>query len=66
MTSRVNRFLFATGNGLGTLWWATIAFVLGFVGILGLSKGSWWAAILLVLALLLAYGALRSFRKGDR
>ena len=65
MSSRVDRFLFATGGGLGTLWWGTGAFILGFAGILGLSKGAWWAVILLVPACLLAYGAWRSFRKGD-
>jgi len=65
VSSRVDRFLFSTGNGLGTLWWGTIAFILGFAGILGLSKGAWWAAILLVGACVLAYGAWRSFQKGD-
>jgi hypothetical protein len=63
---RVDRFLFSTGNGLGALWWGTVAFILGFAAILGLSKGAWWAAVLLVPACLLAYGAWRSFGKGER
>ena len=66
MTSRTDRFLFSTGDGLGALWWATVAFILGFAGILGLAKGTWWAGFLLVPALLLAYQASRSFGKRER
>ncbi len=66
MSSRTDRFLFASGDGVGALWWATVAFILGFAGILGLIKGAWWAAFLLVPAFLLAYQASRSFNRGER
>ena len=65
MTSQVDRFLFGT-EGVGALWWATLAFILGFVGILGLVKGAWWAGFLLLPAFVLAVQASRSFGKGDR
>jgi hypothetical protein len=66
VTSRADRFLFSTGDGVGALWWAIIAFILGFAGILGLIKGAWWAGFLLVPACLLAYQASRSFNRGER
>jgi len=65
VTSRIDRFLFSTGDGLGALWWATVAFILGFAGILGLVKGAWWAGFLLVPSLLLGYQASRSFGKRE-
>jgi membrane protein implicated in regulation of membrane protease activity len=65
VSSRVDRFLFSTGDGLGTLWFGTGAFILGFAAILGLVKGAWWTALLLVPACALAYQAWRSFEKGD-
>ena len=66
MSSRINKFLFGDGGGLGTLWFGTGAFILGFAGILGLTKGAWWAAILLVPALVLAALAWSSFGKAGR
>lgn len=66
MTSRVDRFLFGTGDSLGPLWFGTGAFILGFAAILGLVKGAWWAAILLLPAWALAYQAWRSFDRGER
>ena len=65
MSSRVDRFLFSTGDGLGALWWGTGAFILGFAAILGLVKGAWWAGFLLLPAWWLAYRAWRSFDKGE-
>jgi hypothetical protein len=61
VTSRIDRFLFSTGDGVGALWWATVAFILGFAAILGLVKGIWWAAFLLIPACMLALQASRSF-----
>ena len=55
MTSRIDRFLFGTG-----------AFILGFAAILGLVKGTWWTAALLLPAWVLAYQAWRSFDRGAR
>ena len=66
MSSRTERFLFSTGGGLGALWWATVAFILGLAAILGLVKGAWWAGFLLVPACVLAYQASRSFNRGER
>ncbi len=66
MTSSTDRFLFSTGDGLGALWWAIFAFILGFAGILGLIKGDWWWAFLLIPAAMLAYQASRSFNKVER
>ena len=66
MTSRIDRFLFSTGDGLGALWFGTGAFILGFAAILGLVKGAWWTAFLLLPAWVLAYQAWRSFDKGER
>ncbi len=66
MTSRIDRFLFGGGDTLGPLWWATGAFILGFAAILGLVKGTWWTAVLLLPAWVLAYQAWRSFDKGER
>ena len=66
MTSRADRFLFSTGDGVGALWWAILAFILGFAGILGLIKGAWWAGFLLVPACLLAWRASHSFNRGER
>jgi membrane protein implicated in regulation of membrane protease activity len=63
---RVDRFLVGSGGGLGTLWFGTSAFILGFAAILGLVKGVWWTAILLVPACVLAYQAWRSFDRGER
>jgi len=65
VTSQIDRFLFGT-EGIGALWWAMLAFILGFVGILGLVKGAWWAAFLLVPASVLAVQASRSFGRSDR
>jgi hypothetical protein len=66
VTSRVDRFLFGAGDSLGPLWFGTGAFILGFAAILGLVKGAWWTAVLLVPALVLAYQAWRSFDRGER
>jgi hypothetical protein len=66
VSSRTDRFLFSDDGGLGALWWATVAFILGFAGILGLIKGAWWAGFLLVPACVLAYQASRSFNGGQR
>jgi membrane protein implicated in regulation of membrane protease activity len=63
---RVDRFLVGSGDGLGALWFATAAFILGFVGILGLTKGAWWAAFLLVPAFVLAILASRTFNRRER
>jgi hypothetical protein len=65
VSSRVDRFLFSTGEGLGALWWGMLAFILGFAGILGLVKGAWWAAFLLAPACVLAYQASRSFGRRE-
>ena len=66
MSSRTDRFLFGSGDSLGPLWFVTGAFILGFASILGLVKGVWWTALLLVPALALAYQAWRSFDRGER
>ena len=66
MNPRADRFLFSTGDGVGALWWAIVAFILGFAGILGLIKGAWWAGFLLVPASALAYQASRSYNRGER
>ena len=66
MTSRADRFLFSTGDGVGALWWAILAFILGFAGILGLIKGAWWAGFLLVPACLLAWQASRTYGKREQ
>ena len=60
MTSRVDRFLFGSGDGLGPLWFGIGAFILGLV------DGIWWTAVLLLPAWVLAYQAWRSFNKGER
>ena len=65
VTSSTDRFLYSTGDGVGALWWAIVAFILGFAGILGLVKGAWWAAFLLVPALVLAYQASRTFNRRE-
>ena len=39
VTSRVDRFLFGTGDSLGPLWFGIGAFILGFAAILGLVDG---------------------------
>ena len=66
MTSRVDRFLFGTGDSLGPLWFGIGAFILAFAAILGLVEGTWWTAVLLVPASVLAYQAWRSFDRGER
>ena len=66
MTSRVDRFLFGTGDGLGPLWFGIGAFILGLASILGLVAGAWWTAVLLLPAWILAYQAWRSFDRGER
>ncbi len=66
MSTRTDRFLFSTGPGVGALWWALIAFILGFAAILGLIKGTWWAAFLLIPACLLAWQASRAFGRRER
>ena len=66
MTSRVDRFLFGTGDSLGPLWFGIGAFILVFAAILGLVEGTWWTAVLLVPAWVLAYQAWRSFDRGER
>jgi hypothetical protein len=66
VSSPVDRFLFGVEGGVGALWWATVAFILGFVGILGLIKGAWWAGFLLLPACVLAVQASRSFNRGER
>ena len=66
MTPRIDRFLFGTGDSLGPLWFGIGAFILGFASILGLVKGVWWTAVLLVPACVLAYQAWRSFDRGER
>ena len=65
MTSSTDRFLFSTGDGVGALWWAILAFILGFAGILGLIKGAWWAGFLLLPACLLAYQASRTYGRRE-
>jgi hypothetical protein len=60
---RVDRFLVGEG-GLGPLWFGTAAFILGFAAILGLVKGAWWTAVLLLPAWVLAYMAWHWFGKG--
>jgi hypothetical protein len=66
VTSRVDRFLFGSGDSLGPLWFGTLAFILGFASILGLVKGVWWTAFLLVPAWVFAYQAWRAFDRGAR
>ena len=66
MNPRVDRFLVGSGGGLGALWFGTAAFILGFAAILGLVKGAWWTAVLLLPAWVLAYMAWHSFGKGAR
>jgi hypothetical protein len=66
VTSPADRFLYSDGGGLGALWWAIVAFILGLAGILGLVKGAWWAGFLLVPACMLAVQASRLYNRAER